>query len=102
MRKNSRPLDPIPGSLPPLGLEAQGCVYAARCPIVRCAMPTGSRRPAFRPGDQRRSRCFYHDEVCADSSRSPSAAATRHNEPANGTLLHIENLWKTYGETGTR
>ena len=35
MRKDTDRLDSIAGSLPPLGAEIAGCVYADRCPIAR-------------------------------------------------------------------
>ena len=35
MNKRTQRLDPIPGSLPGLGMQPAGCVYADRCPIVR-------------------------------------------------------------------
>ena len=38
MRKNSHPLDPIAGSLPPLGATPKGCVYAAALPYRSAAV----------------------------------------------------------------
>ncbi len=95
MRKNSRPLDSIPGSLPPLGLEVQGCVYAARCPIVRphCRGEAPASLPA---GDQRQSRCFYHAEVSRIPADMKTPAKT-HAKARDDTLLRIEHLNKTYG-----
>jgi peptide/nickel transport system ATP-binding protein len=95
MRKNSRPLDSIPGSLPPLGFETRGCVYAARCPIVRprCRLEVPPSLPA---GDQRLSRCFYHDEV-SQIPADTSVAADTARGARQSTLLHVEHLNKTYG-----
>jgi peptide/nickel transport system ATP-binding protein len=35
MRKNVDSLESIPGSLPPLGAQPAGCIYADRCPLAR-------------------------------------------------------------------
>ena len=37
MSKDADRLDPIPGSLPPLGAAIPGCVFADRCPLARDA-----------------------------------------------------------------
>ena len=98
MRKDIHRLDPIAGSLPPLGLDIPGCVYAARCPIARprCREEAPASLPA---GQLRTSRCFYHEEVPG------LPAATETAEAASGpgrdtTLLKIDHVYKTYGSRG--
>ena len=62
MRKDIHRLDPIAGSLPPLGLNVPGCVYAARCLIARPRC-LEEAPPSLPSGPRRTSRCFYHEEV---------------------------------------
>ena len=59
MRKDIDRLDSIAGSLPPLGAEIAGCVYADRCPIARDRCRT--EPPQIEPVNERHgARCFYH------------------------------------------
>ncbi len=94
MRKDTQRLDPIPGSLPPLGMIAAGCVYVDRCPIARECCRTDPP-PLYEVNDQRSSRCHYHDEVSAIEP-SPQVQVA----PAAGLdgpmLLRVEDLVKTY------
>jgi peptide/nickel transport system ATP-binding protein len=95
MRKDAHRLDPIAGSLPPLGLAVEGCVYAPRCPIVRphCRQEDP---PALRSGASRVSRCFYHAQV----PRIPKGSETVPAAASKGTaenLLRVEKLSKSYG-----
>ena len=95
MRKDVLRLDPIAGSLPPLGLAVQGCVYAPRCPIAhpKCREEAP---PALFAGAHRVSRCFYHAEVPGIPARSeaiPSAAGASEV----GDLLQVERVGKSYG-----
>jgi peptide/nickel transport system ATP-binding protein len=95
MRKDVHRLDPIPGSLPPLGFAVQGCVYAPRCPIARPKCREEAP-PALFAGAHRVSRCFYHAEVPGIPARSeaiPSAAGASEV----GDLLRVERLGKSYG-----
>jgi peptide/nickel transport system ATP-binding protein len=95
MRKDVHRLDPISGSLPPLGLAVQGCVYAPRCPIARPSCREEAPPPLF-SGAHRVSRCFYHAEVPGIPTRReaiPSTSGAR--EVAD--LLKVERLGKSYG-----
>jgi peptide/nickel transport system ATP-binding protein len=98
MRKDRHPLDPITGSLPPLGVSIRGCVFAPRCPIVRphCrAEPP----PPLAAGPGRVSRCFYHDEVPEirpTVEAAPAPAVARDDD----ALLCVKNIRKTFGTGG--
>ena len=97
MRKDALRLEPIPGSLPPLGADLPGCVYASRCPIARerCHVEPP---PPYDTGDGRISRCHYHDEV---PTIPPGKQQTTPPPPSDGaTLLKVEDLVKTYGTFG--
>jgi peptide/nickel transport system ATP-binding protein len=98
MNKHTQRLQPIPGSMPPLGANTVGCAYAGRCPIVRdrCRV---ERPPLIPTRDGRLSRCFYHDEVSAIPpgqavSIDPSAS------PGREVLLDVKELIKTYRSGG--
>jgi peptide/nickel transport system ATP-binding protein len=98
MRKNSHRLDPIAGSLPPLGGAPAGCVYAPRCPIVR-AQCREAAPSALQAGDGRVSRCFFHNEVPAippGAEQAPASAPTARHE----ALLAVAGLRKTFGSGG--
>src|SRR5256885_2094388 len=62
MHKSKDRLDPIPGSLPPLGADIPGCVYADRCSIARdrCREDPPQLETV---GDGHLSRCHYPQEV---------------------------------------
>jgi len=96
MRKDALRLEPIPGSLPPLGADLPGCVYASRCPIAleRCHVEPP---PPYDTGNGRISRCHYHDEVPAIPP-GEQQQATPPSLPSDGVvLLRVEGLVKTYG-----
>ncbi len=98
MRKDIHRLDPIAGSLPPLGLEIAGCVYAGRCPIARprCREEAPGSLPA---GPRRSSRCFYHEEVPGIPAGTEAGAPSSRQE-ADAPLLELEHLRKTYEAHG--
>ncbi len=94
MRKDVLRLDPIPGSLPPLGADLPGCVYALRCPIARerCHVEPP---PPYDTGDGRISRCHYHNEVSETPPGEQQAAPP--SPPTDGAvLLRVEDLTKSY------
>jgi peptide/nickel transport system ATP-binding protein len=98
MRKDALRLEPIPGSLPPLGADLPGCVYAPRCPIARERCHAESP-PPYATGEGRISRCHYHNEV---SEIPPGEQqATPPSPPSDGAvLLRVEDLGKSYETSG--
>ena len=100
MRKDVRRLDPIPGSLPPLGVEVEGCIYADRCPIARerCRVEAPPLSPV---NDRHRAACHFHEEV-PSISPSPETApvVVAGNGTGDGVLLHVDDLVKTYRSGG--
>jgi peptide/nickel transport system ATP-binding protein len=99
MRKDIDRLDPIPGSLPPLGAEIEGCVYADRCPIAQDRCRTDP--PELEKVSAGHSaRCFYHEQVPS----IPVRERAENLEPAavreEGALLDVEQLVKAYGSRG--
>jgi peptide/nickel transport system ATP-binding protein len=98
MRKDTRRLDPIPGALPPLGVEIAGCVYADRCPIAR-ERCRADPPPLYAVSDGHVAACHYHEEVPAippSAETVPPAAM-----PVDGgVLLKVDDLVKTYRSGG--
>ena len=98
MRKDTTRLDPIPGSLPPLGAEIPGCVYADRCPIVhdRCRVD----RPLLASAtDAHVAACHYHTEVPhipPTAAIAPAVTATQRQD----LLLKVDDLAKSYRSAG--
>jgi peptide/nickel transport system ATP-binding protein len=97
MHKSKDRLDPIPGSLPPLGADIPGCVYADRCPIARDRCRTDPP-PLATVGDGHRSACHYAGEVPS----IPAPAAVRSEIPYldGDVLLQVEDLLKVYRSGG--
>jgi peptide/nickel transport system ATP-binding protein len=98
VRKDQTPLDTIPGFLPPLGAEIQGCVFAPRCGLVRdiCRQ---EEPPLYPLGDGRTSRCHFHQEAHLVPRTSPGQLVAARGE--NGApILTIEDADKTYKQEG--
>jgi peptide/nickel transport system ATP-binding protein len=98
MRKDTMRLDPIPGSLPPLGAEIPGCVYADRCPIARdrCRVDPP---PLYAVNGAHAAACHYHEEV-PDIAPSAETKPTAIAAPGDGVLLKVDDLVKTYRSAG--
>jgi len=96
MRKGADRLDPIPGSLPPLGTEVSGCIYADRCPLARkdCLAAEPALLEAA-PGHV--SRCFHHDEVPGIPRREQLHGVNRRPQVGK-TLLELRDLVKAYDD----
>jgi peptide/nickel transport system ATP-binding protein len=97
--KHIRRLEPIRGSLPPLGSDPPGCVYAPRCSIARerCVVEPP---PLYPVGPGHRSACHYHQDVPAIPPSDETAPIRRPQGPSE-TLLRVEHLVKTYRSGGT-
>ena len=106
MRKDTDRLEPIPGTLPPLGVAAPGCVYADRCPIARDRCRDGE--PPLVPagnglGDRHLARCLFPEEVAQiPASTVPAAPAGGPVAAAHDGLLRLEAVVKAYRSGGTR
>jgi peptide/nickel transport system ATP-binding protein len=98
VRKDETPLDTIPGFLPRMGAEIEGCVFAPRCGLVQeiCRQ----EEPRLYPiGNGRTSRCHFHEQAHLVPRTSPAQlVAPRHG---NGTaILTLEHAGKTYRQEG--
>ena len=93
-------LDTIPGFLPSPGTEAEGCVFAPRCGLVRDAC-RAAEPPLLPLGGGRASRCFFHEEAPALPHNTRVAPAGERAAPAAGApLLTVTGLGKSFGRAG--
>ena len=96
MRKDSDRLDSIAGSLPPLGAEIAGCVYADRCPIARDRCRT--EPPQIEPVNERHgARCFFHEEVPGIPPQAQGIEQVPAAAVEQEMLLEVQELVKAYG-----
>jgi peptide/nickel transport system ATP-binding protein len=98
VRKDETPLDTIPGFLPRLGAEIQGCVFAPRCGLVReiCRQDEPRLYPL---GEGRTSRCHFHQEAHLVPRTSPGQLVAARQ--GNGApILTVEDADKTYKQEG--
>lgn len=96
-RRDQTNLDTIPGFLPPLGAEIQGCVYADRCTLAEdiCRETEPGLNVA---GEGRVSRCHFPDRA-PDLPRTVSARPPA-RQVSGETLVQISNASKTFIQEG--
>jgi len=96
-RRDEATLDTIPGFLPPLGADIQGCVYAPRC-ANREDICTEVEPDLNRLLDGQLSRCHFPD-------RAPDLPRTvvdevPHRQRSSEMLVDISNTSKTFVQDG--
>jgi peptide/nickel transport system ATP-binding protein len=98
VRKDETPLDTIPGFLPRMGAEIQGCVFAPRCGLVQdiCRQ---EEPPLYPIGDGRTSRCYFHEQAHLVPRTSP-AQLVAHRQGNGRAILTLEHAGKTYRQEG--
>ena len=98
VRKDETPLDTIPGFLPRLGAEIQGCVFAPRCGLAQ-EICRQEEPPLYPIGDGRTSRCHFHEKAHLVPRTAPAQLAAR--AKGNGEpILRVEEAAKTYRQEG--
>jgi peptide/nickel transport system ATP-binding protein len=98
VRKDETPLDTIPGFLPPMGAEIQGCVFAPRCGLVK-EICRQEEPPLYPIGDGRTSRCHFHEQAHLVPRTSPAQLVAQRQ--GNGSaILTLEHAGKTYRQEG--
>jgi peptide/nickel transport system ATP-binding protein len=96
MRKDSDRLEPIPGTLPALGQEISGCVYADRCSIARPEC-RAAPPPMLHAGPGRLARCLFHEEVPAIPPAAAAGMSSRAPHARAGeALLALSEVVKRY------
>jgi peptide/nickel transport system ATP-binding protein len=98
VRKDETPLDTIPGFLPRMGAEIQGCVFAPRCGLVQ-EICRQEEPPLYPIGDGRTSRCHFHEQAHLVPRTSP-AQLVAHRQGNGNSILTLENAGKTYRQDG--
>jgi peptide/nickel transport system ATP-binding protein len=98
VRKDETPLDTIPGFLPRLGAEIQGCVFAPRCGLAQ-EICRQEEPPLYPIGGGRTSRCHFHERAHLVPRNAPAelVAARASNGEA---ILELEDAGKTYRQDG--
>ncbi len=96
--RNEAQLDTIPGTLPPLGAQIQGCIYADRCPIAEDVCREAEPDLLPLEGD-RFSRCYF-PERAPDLPRVV-AADPPVRQRSEETLLEISDTSKTFEQEGS-
>src|SRR5919199_474475 len=95
MRKDADRLEPIPGTLPALGQEVSGCVYADRCPIARPEC-RAAPPPMLESGPGRLARCLFHEEVPAIPPAASDDLLRAPHARAGEALLGLGDVVKRY------
>jgi peptide/nickel transport system ATP-binding protein len=98
VRKDETPLDTIPGFLPRMGAEIQGCVFAPRCGLVK-EICRQEEPPLYPIGDGRTSRCYFHEQAHLVPRTSP-AQLVAHRQGNGTAILTLEHAGKTYRQEG--
>jgi peptide/nickel transport system ATP-binding protein len=98
VRKDQTPLDTIPGFLPRIGTEIQGCVFAPRCGLVQ-EICRQEEPPLYPIGDGRTSRCHFHEQAHLVPRTSP-AQLVAHRQGNGGAILTLEHAGKTFRQEG--
>lgn len=104
LRKDRHRLDTIPGTLPSLGTVMPGCVYVDRCPIATDQCRT-EKPPVVQLTNGHSTRCFYPD-LASDLPRAAEVELSPIDPPviappahtADGSLLHMDHVSKTFGK----
>jgi peptide/nickel transport system ATP-binding protein len=98
VRKDETPLDTIPGFLPRLGAEIQGCVFTPRCGLAQ-EICRQEEPPLYPLGNGRTSRCHFHDKAHLVPRTAPAELPVRGQ--GNGIpILKVESANKTYRQEG--
>jgi peptide/nickel transport system ATP-binding protein len=98
VRKDETPLDTIPGFLPRMGAEIQGCVFAPRCGLVQ-EICRQEEPPLYPIGDGRTSRCYFHEQAHLVPRTSPAQLVAQ-REGNGRAILTLEHAGKTYRQEG--
>jgi peptide/nickel transport system ATP-binding protein len=99
VRKDETPLDTIPGFLPRLGADIQGCVFAPRCGLVQ-EICRQEEPPLYPIGDGRTSRCHFHERAHLVPRTAPAQFAAARHGNGGPPILTVEGATKTFRQEG--
>ena len=99
-RKDVARLDTIPGFLPPLGTEVDGCVFADRCGLVQpvCREQEPDLLPVAGGGT---SRCWFHEQA-QSVPRTGGAPIEPVAARAPAPLLRFDGVGKVFRQRGRK
>ena len=100
-RKDQGKLDTIPGFLPGLGAELEGCVYADRCGLAQ-DICRREEPDLFDLGAGHRSRCHFHEKAQSlPRSEEPVPVVAERKDGGNGIpVISTRNVRKTFHQEG--
>ncbi|CAN5737542.1 ABC transporter ATP-binding protein [soil metagenome] len=101
-RKDQGKLDTIPGFLPGLGAELQGCVYTDRCALAQ-DICRAEEPPLFDLGGAHASRCHFHEqaqELPRDTAPVPVTAERADRDESRVPVISTRNVRKTFTQDG--
>jgi peptide/nickel transport system ATP-binding protein len=100
-RKDQGKLDTIPGFLPGLGAELQGCVYTDRCGLAQ-DICRREEPDLFDLGGGHRSRCHFHEKAQSlPRDTAPEAVVAERKDQGNGIpVISTRNVRKTFHQEG--
>jgi peptide/nickel transport system ATP-binding protein len=99
VRKDETPLDTIPGFLPRMGSEIQGCVFAPRCGLAE-EICRQEEPPLYPLGNGRTSRCHFHERAHLVPRTAPAQLAAARHGNGDGPILRVANAGKTFRQDG--
>jgi peptide/nickel transport system ATP-binding protein len=100
-RKDQGKLDTIPGFLPGLGAELQGCVYTDRCGLAQ-DICRREEPDLFDLGGGHRSRCHFHEKAQSlPRDTAAEAVVAERKDQGNGIpVISTRNVRKTFHQEG--
>jgi peptide/nickel transport system ATP-binding protein len=100
-RKDQGKLDTIPGFLPGLGAELQGCVFTERCGLAQ-DICRRQEPDLFDLGGGHSSRCHFHEKAQSlPRDTAPAGVAAERKDGGNGIpVIATRNVRKTFHQEG--
>ena len=101
-RKDQGKLDTIPGFLPGLGAQLEGCVFTDRCGLAQ-DICRREEPDLFDLGDGHSSRCHFHEkaQTLPRDTEPAAAVAARKEGDGNGIpVISTRNVRKTFHQEG--
>jgi peptide/nickel transport system ATP-binding protein len=99
VRKAQQRLDTIPGFLPGLGAELEGCVFTDRCALAQDVC-RAQEPQMYSVGPEHGSRCHFHDRA-QSLPRAADAAPIVHRIAEDAEpVLRAEHVRKTFHQEG--
>jgi peptide/nickel transport system ATP-binding protein len=99
-RKDKGKLDTIPGFLPGLGAELQGCVYTDRCGLAQ-DICRRQEPDLFEVGAHHRSRCHFHEKAQSLPRDTAPVPVVVERKGGDGIpVIATRNVRKTFHQEG--